>query len=166
LQEHRAICRVGRLARKRWDEQLVGQDKQYLQEKGEMDTEQEMLLNKAVEAMRNAHCPYSGYSVGAALLCADGTVFTGCNVENASYGLTLCAERTAVFTAVAAGRRDFTAIAITASGDALPSPCGACRQVLTEFCGKDFPVYVARANDQENMQTFTLGELLPHSFEI
>jgi cytidine deaminase len=121
--------------------------------------------DKLVEAARkvldHAHAPYSGYQVGAALLCADGTVFTGCNVENASYGLTNCAERTAVFSAVAAGQTKFSAIAIAASGEPVPLPCGACRQVLVEFCPPEFPVHVARADGYETM---ALGDLLPHTF--
>lgn len=121
------------------------------------------LIDVATEAMGNAHAPYSGYNVGAALLCADGTVFTGCNVENASFGLTNCAERTAVFSAIAAGKRDFTAIAIAASGTPAPFPCGACRQVLAEFCTPDFPVHVA---SRDGIETTTLGELLPHSFKL
>ncbi|MBN2163323.1 MAG: cytidine deaminase [Pontiellaceae bacterium] len=119
------------------------------------------LIDQAVHAAERAHAPYSGYRVGAALLCEDGTVVLGCNVENASYGLTNCAERTAVFSAVAAGLTRFSAIAIAASGSELPYPCGACRQVLSEFCGADFPVYVATAAGYDSL---TLGELLPHSF--
>ena len=119
------------------------------------------LIEAAREAMDHAHAPYSGYKVGAALLCADGTVFTGCNVENASYGLTNCAERTAIFSAVAAGRTKFSAIAIAAGTDPAPFPCGACRQVLAEFCPPDFPVHIAHADGYE---TVSLGELLPHRF--
>jgi cytidine deaminase len=119
------------------------------------------LVEAARKAWGHAHAPYSGYQVGAALLCADGTVFTGCNVENASYGLTNCAERTAVFSAVAAGQTKFSAIAIAASGEPVPFPCGACRQVLAEFCGADFPVYVATT---KGFESITLGELLPHTF--
>ncbi len=119
------------------------------------------LVEAARKALDRAHAPYSGYQVGAALLCADGTVFTGCNVENASYGLTNCAERTAVFSAVAAGQTKFSAIAIVASGEPTPFPCGACRQVLAEFCPPELPVYVARADGYE---TISLGDLLPHAF--
>jgi cytidine deaminase len=119
------------------------------------------LVSTAKQALENAHAPYSGYPVGAALLCSDGTVFTGSNVENASYGLTNCAERTAVFSAVAAGQRTFKAIAIAASGETPPYPCGACRQVLAEFCGPDLPIHVANANGYE---TTTLGKLLPYRF--
>jgi cytidine deaminase len=121
------------------------------------------LIEAAFQALENAHAPYSNYRVGAALLCADGMLFKGCNVENASYGLTNCAERTALFSAVAAGQRSFAAIAIAASSDPAPFPCGACRQVMAELCGPDFPVYVAQGN---SFETTTLGELLPHSFNL
>ncbi len=119
------------------------------------------LIDAARDALKNAHAPYSSYKVGAALLCADGTIATGCNVENISYGLTNCAERTAVFSAISAGHRDFKAIAISASGETAPFPCGACRQVLAEFCPADLPVYIAMPDGYE---TLTVGELLPHSF--
>ncbi|MCK4564809.1 MAG: cytidine deaminase [Verrucomicrobia bacterium] len=121
------------------------------------------LIDMASQSLKNAHAPYSNYRVGAALLCADGTVFAGCNVENASYGLTNCAERTALFAAVAAGQTNFTALAITASGEPAPFPCGACRQVLAEFCGPDFPVYIKQADEYA---ATTLGELLPHAFDL
>lgn len=121
------------------------------------------LIEAATQALVNAHVPYSNYKVGAALLCADGSVFTGCNVENASFGLTNCAERTAVFSAIAAGQRDFTAIAIAANDAPTPFPCGACRQVLAEFCGPDFSVYIAQDG---HMKTTTLGKLLPHAFHL
>jgi cytidine deaminase len=121
------------------------------------------LIEAAFQALENAHAPYSNYRVGAALLCADGMLFKGCNVENTSYGLTNCAERTALFSAVAAGQRSFAAIAIAASSDPAPFPCGACRQVMAELCGPDFPVYVAQGN---SFETTTLGELLPHSFNL
>ncbi len=121
------------------------------------------LIAFAFQALGNAHAPYSNYKVGAALLCSDGTVFQGCNVENASYGLTNCAERTALFSAVAAGKKDFAAMAIAANGDPAPFPCGACRQVLSEFCGPDFPVHVATTDGHT---TIALGELLPHAFDL
>lgn len=122
------------------------------------------LIFAAKKAMERAYAPYSNYKVGAALICDDGTVFQGCNIENASFGLTNCAERTALFSAVATGKKEFKAIAIAASGEAVPFPCGACRQVLTEFCDPDFTVYVAGSND--DYETTTLGELLPHSFDF
>ena len=121
------------------------------------------LILDAEKATERAHAPYSNYRVGAALLCSDETVFMGCNIENASFGLTNCAERTAVFSAIAAGKTKFKAIAIAASSKPAPFPCGACRQVLAEFCGPDFPIYVSGVNGCESI---TLGELLPHSFEL
>jgi cytidine deaminase len=123
----------------------------------------EQLLKKASEVAKNGHAPYSNYQVGAALLCEDGTVFTGCNVENASFGLTNCAERTAVFSAIAAGNKKFSALAITAIGNETPFPCGACRQVLAEFCDGDFPVYIDQGN---STKTVLLRELLPYAFDF
>lgn len=126
----------------------------------------ETLIGFAREAMKNAYAPYSGFQVGAALLCVDGTVYQGCNIENASYGATNCAERTAVFKAVSDGRRDFAAIAICGgrNGEITSTcpPCGVCRQVLSEFCGEDFPVYLA--GQGESYETRTLGQLLPLCF--
>jgi len=121
------------------------------------------LIDEAFQALEHAHAPYSEYLVGAALLCADGTVFRGCNVENASFGLTNCAERTAIFSAIAAGQREFTAMAIAASGESTPYPCGACRQVMVEFFQQDFPVHVAR---NDGFDTITMSELLPNSFDF
>ncbi len=126
----------------------------------------EMLLEAARDAAQNAYAPYSDYQVGAALLCADGEVFTGCNIENASYGLTSCAERTAVFSAIAAGRKEFVALAIVAGGESMPYPCGACRQVLSEFCREELSVYVARASALEDCDVVCLGALLPHGFKL
>jgi cytidine deaminase len=118
------------------------------------------LIQSAQEAAYNSYSPYSHFRVGAALLCFDNTIITGTNVENRSYGLTMCAERTSVFSALSAGRRDFAAIAIySPDSDAPLPPCGACRQVLSEFVGKDFPVIMA--GKTEVIET-TMGELLPH----
>ena len=104
----------------------------------------EALCGAAIEAMGKAYAPYSGYKVGAALLTADGKVYTGCNIENASYTPTVCAERTAIFKAVSEGDRDFAMIAICGGKDGVITsafpPCGVCRQVMAEFCGKDMPV--------------------------
>jgi cytidine deaminase len=124
----------------------------------------EGLLKEAAETAEHAYCPYSRFRVGAALLTADGQVFRGANVENASYGLTVCAERAAVMAAVAGGRREFAALAIVADGDRPAYPCGACRQVIAEFCGPEFPVYTAAGSDLDAFETLRLGELLPKAF--
>jgi cytidine deaminase len=125
------------------------------------------LVKAARNAAHNAYAPYSRYRVGAAVLTADGQTFTGCNVENASYGLTVCAERVALFTAVAAGKRQVQAIAIAGGSAGQPAwPCGACRQTLAEFCGDNLPVYVAplAANSPSRMKR--LGALLPEAFRF
>lgn len=119
----------------------------------------EKLLEMAVGMLEYSYCPYSRYAVGAALLCEDGRVFTGCNVENAAYGNTLCAERTALCKAVSEGARKFTAIAIASRGSA-PFPCGACRQSLYEFA-PDLRVMVTWDG---NVRKTTLRQLLPEGF--
>lgn len=124
------------------------------------------LLRAAAKVSQQAHAPYSKFQVGAALLAADGEIITGCNVENASYGLTICAERNAIFHAVAQGRREFHAVAIIASGRQMPYPCGACRQVLAEFCGPDTVVLIAPRAKLEDYEQNTLGELLPKTFSF
>ena len=125
------------------------------------------LMRAARAAARRAYCPYSRFPVGAALLTADGRLFTGCNVENASYGLTICAERAAAAAAVAAGgRRPFRAIAI-AGGTGRPAlPCGACRQVLAEFGGPELRVYCAPLKGGGAKESHLLKDLLPHSFKL
>lgn len=126
----------------------------------------EKLAELAIEAMGHAYAPYSGYQVGAALLCADGTVYQGCNIENASYTPTVCAERNAFFKAVYDGHREFAALAVCGGKDGVITgffpPCGVCRQVMREFCPDDFPVHLVGA--EGNIQTLTLADLLPHSF--
>ena len=126
----------------------------------------EKLIKLAKEAMTHAYAPYSHFHVGAALLCGDGTVYQGANIENAAYGECVCAERNAVFKAVYDGHRDFAAIAIVGgregSIDSPCAPCGACRQVLGEFCGPDLAVYLTDANGK--IEHLTLGQLLPWSF--
>ena len=119
----------------------------------------ELLLEKAREMMNFAYVPYSGYRVGAALLAKDGTVYTGCNIENAAYGNTLCAERTALCKAVSEGAREFTAIAIAGAGSA-PFPCGACRQSLYEFA----PELRVLVTWDGNVREATLAQLLPEGF--
>lgn len=130
-------------------------------------TTPEELVALAKEARARAYTPYSGFAVGAALLCQDGRVYQGCNIENAAFGPTICAERVAVFKAVYDGERDFAAIAV-AGGKAgeeitgLFPPCGVCRQVLREFCGLDLMLYMAKENGEYEART--LGEMLPMSF--
>ena len=128
----------------------------------------ETLIQYALEAMGRAYAPYSGYKVGAALLCADGAVYQGCNIENASYTPTICAERTAFSKAVSEGQRDFVAIAICGGKDGviegLFPPCGVCRQVMREFCKDDFLVYMVEPEGK--FQTRTLAQLLPDSFRL
>ena len=125
----------------------------------------EKLVELAKEAMLRSYSPYSGYKVGAALLCKDGTVYQGCNIENASYTPTVCAERTAFFKAISDGKREFEAIAVCGGKDGIITgafpPCGVCRQVMREFCRDDFKVLLV---DEKGWQTCTLQELLPHSF--
>ena len=127
----------------------------------------ELLIEKAKQAMERAYAPYSGYKVGAALLCKDGTVFTGCNIENASFSPTICAERAAFAKAVSEGCREFAAIAVCGGKDGVITglfpPCGVCRQVMREFCSQDFPVYLVKENGYEKR---TLAQLLPDSFSL
>ena len=121
------------------------------------------LLDKAEEARSHSYSPYSGYSVGAALLTKDGKIYLGCNVENASYTPTICAERNAFFKAVFDGIRDFSAIAVIGSGESPAFPCGVCRQVMAEFCERDF-IIVTSNKDKTIVVRNTLNELLPNSF--
>ncbi|WP_034630667.1 cytidine deaminase [Desulfotruncus alcoholivorax] len=123
----------------------------------------EELINKAFEAQKYAYAPYSHFAVGAALLTAEGEVHTGCNIENASYGLTVCAERVAILKAVSCGQRSFKSMAVIADTEEFCSPCGACRQVLSEF-GGDIKVYLA--NRRGEYRTMTVGELLPGAFSL
>ena len=126
----------------------------------------EKLIELAKKAMLCAYAPYSGYKVGAALLCADGTVYQGANIENASYGATNCAERTAFFRAVYDGHREFTAMAICGGKDGVISgffpPCGICRQVMMEFCDPD-TFRIILTNGKE-IRSYTLAEILPLGF--
>ena len=125
------------------------------------------LVDAALRATDSAYAPYSGCVVGAALRCSDGTVFTGSNIENASFGATVCAERTALFTAVHSGQRSFSCIAVAGKKNGVLSPfypCGICLQTLSEFCGGDMPVFVATSYDA--WTETTLGALLSHSFSL
>lgn len=134
-----------------------------------MKVSYEQLIENAIEARKMAYTPYSKYKVGAALLNSDNKIIKGCNIENAAYGPTNCAERTAFFKAVSEGVKEFSAIAIVGglenetdlfSGYAFP--CGVCRQVMREFCDSEFEIVVARSTD--DYKVYTLGELLPESF--
>ena len=121
------------------------------------------LINLAVSGMKNAYSPYSGFTVGAALECEDGSVFLGCNVENASYGECLCAERVAVFKAVSEGRRSFRRIAVAANSPEYCMPCGSCRQVLAEF-SPDMEILAVREDGR--YVSYRLSELLPKRFAL
>lgn len=131
-----------------------------------MKIDEQTLIQAALRARENAYAPYSGFRVGAALLAQDGTVYTGCNVECASFSVTNCAERTALFKAVSEGERHFTALAVVGGKDDTPqaeiTPCGVCRQALYEFCGGDLIVLMAQ--DEAHFTRCTLAELLPASF--
>lgn len=120
----------------------------------------------AKQAMQISYAPYSNYNVGASLLCKNGKTYTGCNIENASYSLTNCAERIALFSAVANGEKEFEAICIVGGKNGVITdyamPCGACRQVLSEFCDEDFKVYIGI--NENDIKEYKLGDLLPYSF--
>lgn len=126
------------------------------------------LVEKAIEMTNFSYAPYSHFTVGAALLTDEGEIYTGCNVENAAYGPSNCAERTAVFKAVSEGKKSFRAIAVVGGLNKkiedYCSPCGVCRQVLAEFCDKDFKVIMAKSLNE--IKILTLGELLPESFSL
>lgn len=125
------------------------------------------LIRRAIEMRDSSYVPYSNYSVGAALLGKNGKIYGGCNIENATYTPTICAERTAIFKAVSEGQKEFTAIAICGgkkgqTSTSFASPCGVCRQVIREFCEDDFTIILV--NTPEDYKVYTLGELLPESF--
>lgn len=124
------------------------------------------LVRLALEARENAYSPYSSFKVGAALLTKSGKCYKGCNIENGAFSPTNCAERTAFFSAIADGERDFSAIAVVGGKDGITDlcpPCGVCRQVMNEFCDKSFEIHLFNG---EEIKTYTLGELLPLSFEL
>ena len=120
------------------------------------------LIALARMAREHAHAPFSKFRVGAAVRAKSGRIFTGCNVENATYGLTVCAERVAILKAISEGERGFDAIAVVADTDTLTPPCGACRQILWEFCGN---AEVVLANLKGKMERFSMSELLPKPFD-
>jgi cytidine deaminase len=124
--------------------------------------EHDALLNAPTQARENAHAPFSNFRVGAAVRASSGRIFGGCNIENASYGLTLCAERVAIFKALSEGERNFEAIAVVTDADVLTPPCGACRQIIWEFCG-DIPVLLANLKGRK--ETLKMSELFPKPFD-
>lgn len=125
-------------------------------------SEEEKLIAAARQAREFAHAPYSEFRVGAAVRTKSGRIFSGCNIENASYGLTLCAERVAIFKAVSEGEREFDSIVVVADTEKLTPPCGACRQIIWEFCG-DIPVILA--NLKGKIERERAGKLLPRPFD-
>lgn len=124
-----------------------------------------LLMHTAQEARNNSYSPYSHFRVGAALLTKSGKVYTGCNIENAAYSVTVCAERTAIFKAVSEGERDFEALAIVGGREGkiadFCAPCGVCRQVISEFCKKDFEIILG---NEDKFEVYSLDLLLPYSF--
>ena len=125
-------------------------------------SDQEKLIAAAWTARENAHAPYSNFRVGAALRAKSGQIYTGCNVENSTYGLTVCAERVAIFKAISEGERGFDAIAVVTDTNALTPPCCACRQIIWEFCGD---IEVILANLKGEVEIHFLSELLPRPFD-
>ena len=126
----------------------------------------ELLIGAARDAQAVAYAPYSLFPVGAAVLLSDGEIVSGCNIENASFGLTVCAERVAVFSAVAGGRMDIVAIALMTVGPSIYRPCGACRQVIAEFSRADHPVIIISATNTGAWVTETIADLLPQNFTL
>jgi cytidine deaminase len=125
-------------------------------------SEKDLLIDAAKQARESAHAPYSNFRVGAALRSTTGRIFSGCNVENASYGLTMCAERVAIFKAISEGERGFSALAVVTDADSLTPPCGACRQLIWEFCG-DIPVTIANLKGQTDVMQ--MKDLFPQPFD-
>lgn len=123
---------------------------------------QQQLIEEATKGREFAYVPYSKFKVGAALLTKDGQVFHGCNIENSGYSMTNCAERTAVFSAISKGIKEFVALAVIADTNGPVSPCGACRQVLSEFCSPEMPIYLT--NLKGDVQETTVAQLLPGAF--
>ena len=128
-----------------------------------MTKNEKELIESAVNARERAHAPYSNFKVGAAIHTKDGKIYTGCNIENATYGLTICAERVAIFKAISEGEKEFAAICVVADTDELTPPCGACRQIIWEFCG-DIPVIFA--NLKGDTEIVRMSELFPRAFDM
>lgn len=129
-----------------------------------MSDNADLMAEKACDTMQHAYAPYSNYHVGACVLAEDGTMFTGCNVENASYGVTICAEHNAIASLIASGNRKIKALAVVGSGDELCTPCGCCRQAIREFATPDAPIYLCDPKTKKVVKTTNIAELLPMSF--
>lgn len=125
----------------------------------------EELMKKAIEVSKNSYCPYSKFAVGACVLADDDTTYTGCNFENSSFGMTICAERNAIGSAIAAGKRKIKAVAIYSPIQDSCFPCGACRQVMHEFCDNDKELKIIIKKGEE-LKVYTLAQLLPESFSL
>lgn len=125
-------------------------------------TDRDLLIEAAKQARENAHAPYSNFRVGAALRSTSGRIFGGCNVENATYGLAMCAERVAIFKAISEGERGFSAIAVVTDTEVLTPPCGACRQLIWEFCGD---IAVSMANLKGQVEVMQMRDLFPRPFD-
>lgn len=123
----------------------------------------EKLVLLAVKAKENAYVPYSNFHVGAALIADNGEIYTGCNVENASYGATICAERAVVVKAISDGAKSILALAVSSDSNRFTMPCGICRQVLSEFCCPGTPLYLSDRNG--NFEAYSFGEILPNAFK-
>ncbi|MBO1005952.1 cytidine deaminase [Pseudogracilibacillus auburnensis] len=124
----------------------------------------EKLIEEATKARENAYVPYSSFKVGAALLANSGKIYSGCNIENSSFSLTCCAERTAIFKAISEGEKNFQAMAVIADSKGAVSPCGACRQVMAEFFTEDVTIYLTNLTGKT--KEITVAELLPYSFKL
>jgi cytidine deaminase len=124
----------------------------------------DQLIERARKSLEMAYAPYSCYKVGAAIESVSGKIYTGCNIENSSYGLTICAERVAIFKAISEGESSFKRIVLVSSGETPPIPCGACLQVMAEFCDEDFEINIVKNN--EEIEEFLLKDLFPKPFSI
>lgn len=120
------------------------------------------LVEIALKAKEAAYAPYSGFHVGAALFCDNGKIYTGCNIENASFGATICAERTAIVKAISDGAKKILALAVSSDSKEATMPCGICRQTISEFCEKDMPLYLSDRNGR--FEIYIFNDILPHSF--
>lgn len=141
---------------------MILMEKQQSEQPGMGGATPDEMVRLALEVQQNAYAPYSGFRVGAAVLADNGRVYTGCNIENASFGATICAERTAIGKAISDGARQILAVAVTSDSDDYTMPCGICRQVMSEFCASDMPLYLS--DKKGNFKEFLFSDLLPNVF--